>query len=132
MLEGDEEGEVGKIWLFGNWVRKERFREDLGEGRETMQLPQRKCRMKTTRVCFSATSAENLIFFSFSSKISISPAFLSVSGERISFTADILKERWTGIVRPETTDRAEGRVLLRQSRVTDSGEAHRIRKVKHH
>jgi len=78
MLEGD-----ARIW--GNC--------GFGEGRETMQLPQRKCRMKTTRVRFSATSVEYLIFFSFSSKISISPAFLRVSGERISFTADILKER---------------------------------------
>jgi hypothetical protein len=68
-----------------------------------MQLPQRKCRMKITRVCFSEISDENLIFFSFSSKISISPAFERVSGERMSFAVDMVKrererfgrnERW--------------------------------------
>ena len=64
-----------------------------GEGGRTMQLPQRKCRMKITRVCFVANNVENLIFFSFSSNISRSPALESVSGDMMSlFVVDMVEE----------------------------------------
>ena len=65
----------------------------VGEGGRTIQLPQRKCRMKITRVCFVANNVENLIFFSFSSNISRSPALESVSGDMMSlFVVDMVEE----------------------------------------